>query len=141
MAEWDYGFFWKETLNQILDEVGEQEFTRWFTLIEYLGARENEIHLGVPSAFYRDQIKQRYQEIINAKLQYIIGKPISLMLEIIARKRDALSPSPAQSPSPLPSAPVPPPPSQPPSSNKSPWGRTREEFEKAPGPRTVGPLP
>ncbi|MDR3115201.1 MAG: chromosomal replication initiator protein DnaA [Treponema sp.] len=106
MAEWDYAFFWKETLNQILDEVGEQEFTRWFTLIEYLGAEETEIHLGVPSAFYRDQIKQRYQELLNTKLQYIIGKPISLILEIIARKRDAPGPNPPQSPSALPTSPV-----------------------------------
>jgi chromosomal replication initiator protein len=102
MAEWDYALFWKETLNQILDEVGEQEFTRWFTLVEYLGATENEIHLGVPSTFYRDQIKQRYQVSINTKLQYIIGKPVSLKFDILTRKRDVLAPSPVQPPSAVP---------------------------------------
>ncbi|MDR2397734.1 MAG: chromosomal replication initiator protein DnaA [Spirochaetaceae bacterium] len=107
MADWDYGLFWKEALNQILDEVGEQEFTRWFTLMDYLGAKENEIRLGVPSAFYRDQIKQRYQELINAKLQYIIGKPIALMLEIVARQREAPSPSPPPSMAQWRPAPVP----------------------------------
>ncbi|MDR1956281.1 MAG: chromosomal replication initiator protein DnaA [Treponema sp.] len=98
MAEWDYALFWKETMNQTLDKVGEQEFTRWFTLIEYLGAAENKITLGVPSAFYRDQIKQRYQASLEATLQYIIGKPVSLVFEIIARKRSGSAQAPGMSP-------------------------------------------
>ena len=138
MAEWDYGLFWKETLNQILDDVGEQEFTRWFTLIEYLGAKENEIYLGVPSAFYRDQIKQRYQELIHVKLQYIMGKPISLILEIIARKRDAPSPSVAQTPSPLPAAQVQPPPPAPPVHPKTPGLEPVRNSKKPRGEEQLG---
>ena len=138
MAEWDYGLFWKETLNQILDDVGEQEFTRWFTLIEYLGAKENEIYLGVPSAFYRDQIKQRYQELIHVKLQYIMGKPISLILEIIARKRDAPSPSVAQTPSPLPATPVQPSPPAPPAHTKTPGSEPVRNSKKPRGEEQLG---
>ncbi|MDR2632326.1 MAG: chromosomal replication initiator protein DnaA [Treponema sp.] len=131
MTEWDYGLFWKETLNQILEEVGEQEFTRWFTLIEYLGATENEIHLGVPSAFYRDQIKQRYQGLISAQLQYIIGKPVSLRLEIITRKRDAPNLSPSPSSAPLPATSIEASSPAPPAQAQAPGPETAKHSKKA----------
>jgi chromosomal replication initiator protein len=81
MAQWNYDIFWKETLNQIKSELEEQEFLMWFNL-EYTGAAENKITLGVPSSFYRDQVVQRYQSYIENKLTELIGRKIAVVFEV-----------------------------------------------------------
>jgi chromosomal replication initiator protein len=81
MSEWDYKLFWEETLNLIRDEKEEQEFAMWFNL-EYLQATEKEITVAVPSTFYRDQVKQRYQSYIENKIKGLMGKEISLVFEV-----------------------------------------------------------
>jgi chromosomal replication initiator protein len=77
----DYQLFWKETLALIKKEVSEQEFAMWFDL-EYLRGAENGITLGVPSSFYRDQVRQRYQDYIESKLQESSGRAIAVSLEV-----------------------------------------------------------
>jgi chromosomal replication initiator protein len=84
MAEWNYEIFWKEALNQIKGKLAEQEFSMWFNL-EYLGSAEDEIRIGVPSAFYRDQVTQRYQPVIEATLHDLSGRNIHLALEVKSR--------------------------------------------------------
>ncbi|MDR1072461.1 MAG: chromosomal replication initiator protein DnaA [Treponema sp.] len=90
MADWDYEFFWKETLNQMYEELGEQEFSRWFTLMEYRGATENTIILGVPSNFYREEVKRRYNIRIEEKLKLIIEKDMTLVFEIVQQPKKTI---------------------------------------------------
>lgn len=87
MATWDYEIFWKETLNQIRNELEEQEYAMWFNL-EYHSSTENEITLWVPSSFYRDQVKQRYQSYIEEKLHELTGKNLSIQFEVKPRKQE-----------------------------------------------------
>ncbi|MDR2500326.1 MAG: chromosomal replication initiator protein DnaA [Treponema sp.] len=92
MTEWDYTIFWNEALKQIRGEKGEQEFAMWFTQLEYLGAGEALITIGVPSSFYRDQVKQRgYQQDIEAKIFALMGKKISLDFEVKPRTESKAS--------------------------------------------------
>jgi len=86
MGEWDYSIFWKETLNQLKTELSEQEFSMWFNL-EYESSGENTVILSVPSNFYRDQVKQRYQGIIESKLFEITGQKIVLSFEVKPREK------------------------------------------------------
>jgi chromosomal replication initiator protein len=90
MAEWDYKAFWEEAFNLIKKEKKEQEFAMWFDL-EYLRATEKEIIVAVPSTFYRDQVKQRYQNYIESKIKNLSGKEISLVFEIKIRNHKAVS--------------------------------------------------
>jgi len=85
MAGWDYSIFWKEAMTQIERELEEQEFAMWFNL-EYLSSTEDEITITVPSSFYRDQVKQRYQSYIEEKLQELTGKNLKLLIEIRTKK-------------------------------------------------------
>ncbi len=87
MAEWNYEIFWKEAMEQIRGELEEQEFAMWFNL-EYQRSTENEIVISVPSSFYRDQVKQRYQSYIENKLHDLIGKQLKLEIEIKPRRPD-----------------------------------------------------
>ncbi|MFA6508096.1 MAG: chromosomal replication initiator protein DnaA [Treponemataceae bacterium] len=96
MAGWDYSIFWKEAMDQIQGELEEQEFAMWFNL-EYSSSIENEITITVPSSFYRDQVKQRYQSYIEEKLHELTGKQLKLLIEIRAKKNEESSQRPNQS--------------------------------------------
>jgi chromosomal replication initiator protein len=79
----DYEKFWNETLNQLRSELGEEEFSGWFTDINFLHSGENTITVGFPSGFHRDRVKNRYQNIIKTKLKAFAGRDIALEFEII----------------------------------------------------------
>ncbi|MDR2716731.1 MAG: chromosomal replication initiator protein DnaA [Treponema sp.] len=83
MAEFDYGGFWNETLSQLRTELGEEEFSAWFSDIKYLRSTENSVVIGFPSSFHRDKVKSRYQNGIKAKLKKLAGGDIALEFEII----------------------------------------------------------
>jgi chromosomal replication initiator protein len=86
MSEWeDYELFWKETLKLIKSEKGEQEFAMWFNL-EFLKATEKEVIIAVPSSFYRDQVRQRYQNYIETKLNGLTGRNISVVFDVKPRE-------------------------------------------------------
>jgi chromosomal replication initiator protein len=86
MAEWDdYELFWKETLKLIKSEKGDQEFAMWFNL-EFLKATEKEIIIAVPSSFYRDQVKERYQNYLESTLKGLTGKDIFIVFEVKQRE-------------------------------------------------------
>ncbi|MCL2444259.1 MAG: chromosomal replication initiator protein DnaA, partial [Treponema sp.] len=63
MADLDYEGFWKETLIHLRNDLGEEEFSGWFSDMKYLRARfddqtnEKSIVVGIPSAFHRDKVK------------------------------------------------------------------------------------
>lgn len=84
MGTWDYSIFWKETLSQFKKELSEQEFTMWFNM-DYETSGESSIVLSVPSGFYRDQVKQRYQTRIEKNLFELSGQHISIEFEIKQR--------------------------------------------------------
>jgi chromosomal replication initiator protein len=86
MGNWDYDIFWKETLNQLRSELSEQEFTMWFNM-EYEGSEEGVISVSVPSAFYRDQVKQRYQNLLENRLFELSGNHIVLDLKVKQRAK------------------------------------------------------
>lgn len=87
MGTWDYNIFWKEALSQFKNELTEQEFTMWFNM-EYESSGELSVLVSVPSGFYRDQVKQRYQIRIEAKLYELSGQHISVIFEIKQKKKD-----------------------------------------------------
>jgi len=83
MAGYDYEGFWNETLHHLRSELGEEEFSAWFTDIRYVRSGENSIVLGFPSGFHRDRIKARYQNGIKTKLKGLAGKDVALEFEIV----------------------------------------------------------
>lgn len=94
MGTWDYSVFWKETISQFKNELSEQEFAMWFNM-EYETSGEQSIVASVPSGFYRDQVKQRYQARIESRLFELSGQHISVDFEVKQRSRPAVSQHPA----------------------------------------------
>jgi chromosomal replication initiator protein len=88
MAEWDYGAFWQESLNQLRAELGEQDFSIWLNKMEYTQGAENSITITVPSSFYRDEVKKRYQNVITAKLRELSGRELAILFEVNPKKAE-----------------------------------------------------
>jgi chromosomal replication initiator protein len=86
-SESGYEVFWKEAIGQIRSGVTEQEFSIWFSNLEYLRSGENRVITAVPSSFYRDQIKNRYQSLIENILKELTGKDIYIEFEVKPRKK------------------------------------------------------
>ena len=84
MNSCDYRIFWEETVKQLKDEVGEQEISTWFSRIVYERASDTTIVLSVPSGFYRDRVRQRYELLIEKKLLELLGSRIGIEFEIRA---------------------------------------------------------
>jgi chromosomal replication initiator protein len=85
---WDYSIFWKEALQQIREEISEQEWVMWFNNIDYDESKQNTIIVSVPSAFYKDQVKQRYLKLIESKLSELSGSGLSIDF-VIKKKAQA----------------------------------------------------
>jgi chromosomal replication initiator protein len=97
MADLDYEGFWKEALVQLRNNLGEEEFSGWFSDMKYLrcsttDAGKNGIIAGIPSAFHRDKVSFHYKKQITSILKEISGQEIDFEMEIIgktAKKADA----------------------------------------------------
>jgi chromosomal replication initiator protein len=94
MANLDYEGFWKETLIQLRNDLGEEEFSGWFSDMKYLRAGKNSIVIGIPSTFHRDKVKSRYQNAINSKLNELSGGEIAIEFEITGKTTKKEAPPP-----------------------------------------------
>jgi len=83
MANGDYKGLWIEALSQLRAELGEEEFSGWFTDVEYLRSGENSIVIGFPSGFHLEEVKARYRGNVQAKLRELAGKDLALECEVV----------------------------------------------------------
>lgn len=102
MSQSDYSIFWAEAIRQLIEEglLSEQEHQMWFRNMTVLGVDNQCLLLSVPSNFYRDQVKERYQEVLEHKLNALIGSSFTIDFEI--QRKTAELPSeenPEESPS------------------------------------------
>ncbi|POR05368.1 chromosomal replication initiation protein DnaA [Alkalispirochaeta sphaeroplastigenens] len=83
MSEWQGNrVFWDEALKIIQQQISEQEYVMWFQQIEYTESDEDSITVTVPSSFYRDQVKQRYLDLIMKTLRELSGRSFQIHFSI-----------------------------------------------------------
>jgi chromosomal replication initiator protein len=87
MGTWDYSIFWKEAIAQIRDSIDQHEFQMWFNM-EYDSSTESEVVVCVPSSFYKDQVVQRYQSMVEGKLQELSGSVIKVRFVVRTAKKE-----------------------------------------------------
>jgi len=99
MADLDYEGFWNEALIQLRNNLGEEEFSGWFSDMKYLrhnvsNAGENTIFVGIPTKFHRDKVISRYHNVIISKLKEISGQEILFEMDVIGKtaKKSASAP-------------------------------------------------
>ncbi|MDR2785286.1 MAG: chromosomal replication initiator protein DnaA [Treponema sp.] len=94
----NFHVIWNEAMKQIRAGLDEQEFYTWFNL-DFIEADESSFTVAVPSIFYQDQVRKRYQDYIEGKIEELIGRKPTLKL--VVRPREGPAPSPEGEKSPL----------------------------------------
>jgi chromosomal replication initiator protein len=89
MADLDFEGLWKETLIQLRNNLGEEEFGGWFSDMKYLRCSStdagNSIIVGIPSAFHQDKVSFHYKKQITSIFKQISGQNIDFEMEIIGK--------------------------------------------------------
>ncbi len=73
---------WNEALNVISLEVSYQEYNTWFNQMRYLSSDDKSVTIAVPSKLVKDIITERYQKVINSKMNNLIGKDVELKIKV-----------------------------------------------------------
>lgn len=83
MDENEYVLFWNEAIQQLKEDgdISEQEYNMWFRRTNFIKGSSNTLTLGVPSKFFRDQIKQRYLLLLESRLRDITGTQMNIDFE------------------------------------------------------------
>ncbi len=74
--------FWNETLSQLKTDMDEGEFSFVFSSLRFESASGSRITLSVPSAFFRDQLKGKYQGVLEDKLLELTGQKIDFAFSL-----------------------------------------------------------
>jgi chromosomal replication initiator protein len=84
MTRSDYELFWTEAVRQLREDgsLSDQEHDMWFRNMDFIRGDGQILTLGVPSNFYRDQVKQRYLGLLESTLHDLCGSPITIDFEI-----------------------------------------------------------
>ena len=82
MAEWNYKTFWDESLSQLKNELGDEEFNTWFGKVQYLRAEESVIFVSAPSNFFLEMFRPKYLPRITSKIGEVAGKNLLITLEV-----------------------------------------------------------
>jgi len=94
MADLDFEGLWKETLVQLRNYLGEEEFSGWFSDMKYLRCSStgagNSIIAGIPSAFHRDKVSFHYKKQITSIFKKISGQDIDFDMEVIGKTAKTL---------------------------------------------------
>lgn len=69
---------WALCLQFIKDNIGDQQYTAWFSDIVSLRFEKNELHLRVPSPFFVEYIEQKYIGVLSAGLKKVYGEGVNL---------------------------------------------------------------
>ncbi|MDR1626700.1 MAG: chromosomal replication initiator protein DnaA [Spirochaetia bacterium] len=84
----DYSDVWQETIKQIREETTKSEYMLWLNRLSYESSKENAITACVPSTLLLDQIRTRYLQTIEDKLEDVSGGK-KIALELVVKKNHA----------------------------------------------------
>jgi chromosomal replication initiator protein len=80
----DYSAVWQKTLKEIRREISDTEYAMWLNKICYGNSGEDRVVVCVPSKLIMDQVKLRYSQMLEDKLEDIAGRKIALEMTIKA---------------------------------------------------------
>lgn len=99
----DYSAVWREAIKQVCGEISKTEYMLWLNKLGYEDSKENAIVACVPSTLLLDQIKTRYLQTLEDKLEEISGGK-KIVLELVVKQNHSREEK--QEKKEIPSAPV-----------------------------------
>lgn len=69
---------WEKCLRKFQDNLSPEQFDNWFRPIAFLKYEDDELHLGVPSDFFKQHLETNYLRLITLTLRHVYGPKIKL---------------------------------------------------------------
>lgn len=69
---------WAKCLQFIKDNIGEDQFTTWFSDVVSLRFTNGELHIQVPSPFFAEYIDQNYIKVVATGVEKVYGPGVKL---------------------------------------------------------------
>ena len=79
---------WDRCLNIIRDNVSKQVYKTWFTPVDALKIKDNQLTLMVPSQFFLEWIEEHYYDLMQRTIKKVIGENAKLQYEIVIDDSD-----------------------------------------------------
>lgn len=82
---------WEKCLRKFQDNLPPEQFDSWFKPIAFLKYEDDELHLGVPSDFFKQYLETNYLRLITLTLRNVYGPAIKLFyhFEIVKNQPDS----------------------------------------------------
>jgi chromosomal replication initiator protein len=91
MGEWNYKTFWDDSLTQLKNELGEEEFDRWFGKLGYVRAEETVIYVLAPSNFFLEMFRPKYLPRLIDKIGELSGVKLTVSMEVPKKGKENTS--------------------------------------------------
>jgi chromosomal replication initiator protein len=82
MADWNYRSLWDESLSQLKKELDEEEYSLWFSKLEYIRAEETVIYASAPSNFFLKMFTPKFLPGLEGKVGELSGKNLTISMEV-----------------------------------------------------------
>ncbi len=83
MPETEHTQLWGKCLDLIRDNIPAEQFNAWFKDITSLKYENDTLVLLVPSAFFAEQLEQRFISILAAVLRRVYGPKVELFYQYL----------------------------------------------------------
>ncbi|MDE6263035.1 MAG: chromosomal replication initiator protein DnaA, partial [Muribaculaceae bacterium] len=64
---------WEKCLRKFQDNLPPEQFDSWFRPIAFLKYENDELHIGVPSDFFKQYLEDKYLRLITLTLRNVYG--------------------------------------------------------------------
>jgi len=96
MAEDSLKIFWDNSISQLKKELGDDEFSLWFSKIEYVREENEVIFASVPTNLFLEVFGPKYLPQITEKIELLAERKISVTLEVRKKSGNTREPLPEQ---------------------------------------------
>lgn len=70
---------WKRFIKYISDNVTPQQFSVWFSVMNFVSFDEKELRIMVPSSYFIEQLENRYLPLITSAIKKVYGQGVGLI--------------------------------------------------------------
>jgi len=89
MADLNYKVLWDESLSQLKKELGDEEYSIWFSKLGFIKAEETAIFISASSSFFLEMFNPKYLPRLESKIRELSGKKLNVLMEVPKRGKEA----------------------------------------------------
>jgi len=86
--EKNYTRMWEECLVIIRDNISPDQYDTWFKAVAVMSCHDGKLTLSVPSAYYAEQLEERFGNLLMSALRKVFGENVELFFNYYTVRND-----------------------------------------------------